>query len=129
MAKLTWSITMQVAGGPTMSFGQDGLNVEAFDRIDVKIGAGDADKAVQIQPGAAGNVRVIVVASDVYSDQLSFKASDGTTDSAKVVLNAPQLYAGGAAALFATDPKQLKLSNAGTAAANVTVFVARDAKI
>jgi len=129
MAKLSWTITLQVAGGPTISSGQDGLNVEAVDRIDVKIDAGDTDRVVQIQPAAAGNVHLLLVSSDVYGDKLSFKASDGATDSAKVVLDAPQLYAGGATALFATDPVELKLTNAGTVPANVTVFVARDAKL
>jgi hypothetical protein len=129
MAKLNWSITLQVAGGPTINSGQDGLDIEAVDRIDVTIDAGDTDKVVQIQPGAAGNVHLLVVSSDIYGPKLSFKASDGSTDSAKVVLDAPQLYAGGAAALFATDPKQLKLTNAGTDPAKVTVFVARDAKV
>jgi len=129
MAKLNWSITLQVAGGPTVNSGQDDLDVEAVDRIDVRIDAGDTDKVVQIQPGAAGNVHLLLVTSDLYGPKLSFKASDGAADSAKVVLDAPQLYAGGAAALFATDPKQLKLTNAGTDPANVTVFVARDAKV
>ncbi|HUP10204.1 MAG TPA: hypothetical protein VMU47_23835 [Caldimonas sp.] len=129
MAKLNWSITLQVAGGPTISTGQSGLDIEAVDRIDVAIDAGDTDKIVQIQPGAAGAVHLLVVTSDVYGPKLSFKASDGTTDSAKVVLDAPQLYAGGASALFGTDPQQLKLTNAGTDPAHVTVFVARDAKV
>jgi hypothetical protein len=129
MPKLNWSIALQVTGGPTMNTGQSGLDIEAVDRIDVTIDAGDTDKVVQIQPGAAGAVHLLVVTSDVYGPTLSFKASDGTTDSAKVVLDAPQLYAGGASALFATDPRQLKLTNAGPDPAHMTVFVARDAKV
>jgi hypothetical protein len=129
MAKLNWSITLQVAGGPTLNTGQSGLDIEAVDRIDVTIDAGDTDKMVQIQPAAAGAVHLLVVTSDLYGPKLSFKASDGTTDSANVVLDAPQLYAGGASALFGTDPQQLKLTNAGTDPAHVTVFVARDAKV
>lgn len=129
MAKLSWSITLQVAGGPTINSGQDGLDIEAVDRIDVTIDAGAADKVVQIQPAAAGAVHLLVVTSDVYGPKLSFKVSDGTTDAAKVVFDAPQLYAGGASALFAIDPKQLKLTNSGADPAHVTVFVARDAKV
>ncbi|AGK51780.1 MULTISPECIES: hypothetical protein [Burkholderia] len=129
MANLNWSLSLQVTGGPTINAGQDGLSVEGVDTIDVTIDAGDADKVVQIQPGAAGHVHVLAVKSDLYNSKLSFKASDGATDSAKVVLDAPQLYAGGATALFGIDPKQLKLSNAGAAAAHVTIFVARDAKV
>jgi hypothetical protein len=129
MPKLNWSMTLQVAGGPTITAGQDALNFEAVDRIDVAIEAGDTDQVVHIQPGAASSVHLLVVTADVYGDKLSFKASDGTTDSAKVVLDAPQLYAGGATSLLGTDPKQLKLTNAGTDPAHVTVFVARDAKV
>jgi hypothetical protein len=129
MATLNWSITLQVTGGPTINTGLSGLVIEAVDRIDVTIDAGDADKVVQIQPGAAGAVHLLVVTSDVYGEKLSFKASDGATDSVKVVLDAPQVYAGGGSALFGTDPQQLKLTNAGADAAHVTVFVARDAKV
>lgn len=129
MANLSWSITLQVTGGPTVNSGQSGLDIEAVDRVDVTIAGGDTDKVVQIQPGAANHVHLLVVTSDLYGPTLRFKASDGTTDSAEVVLDAPQVYAGGAAALFATDPKQLKLSNAGVDPAHVTVFVARDAKV
>jgi hypothetical protein len=129
MANLNWSITLQVAGGPTISSGQSGLAIEAVDRVDVTIDGGDIDKVVQIQPGAAAHVHLLVVTSDLYGPKLSFKASDGGTDSAKVVLDGLRVYAGGAAALFATDPKQLKLTNAGTDSAHVTVFVARDATV
>ncbi|WP_321796825.1 hypothetical protein [Caballeronia sp. J97] len=129
MAKLQWSVTLQVTGGPTVSSGQNDLDIQAIDRIDVTIEPGDADKVVQIQPGAAGKVHLLVVTSDRYGDKLSFKASDGATDSAKVVLNAPQVYAGGATALFGTDPKELKLTNADADPAQVTVIVARDAQV
>lgn len=129
MAMMNWSITLQVTGGPAINAGLSGLEIEAVDRIDVTIDADGAEKVVHIQPGAASTVRLLVVVSDIYDKKLSFKASDGTTDSVKVVLDAPQLYAGGAAVLFGTDPQQLKLTNSSSNAAHVTVFVARDAKI
>jgi len=130
MPKLNWSIMLQVAGSPAITNpSPDGLDVEAVDRIDVMINGGDTDKIVNVQPGAAGNVHLLVITSEPYGPKLSFKASDGTKDSAKVVLDAPQAYAGGALALFNTDPKQLKVTNDGTDPAHVTVFVARDAKV
>lgn len=127
VATLNWSISLQVTGGPTINAAQSGLNVEAVDRVDVTIAAGAADKVVYIQPGAAPAVHLLAIVSDVYGANLKFKASDGTTDSTAVVLDSPQVYAGGAAALFGTAPKQLKLTNGGGADAHVTVFVARQA--
>lgn len=129
MATLNWSITLQVAGGPTINAGLDGVEFEAVDRVDVTIDADGTEQAVEIQPGAATTVRLLVVVSDIYDAKLSFKASDGSTDSAKIVLDAPQVYAGGAVELFGTDPRQLKFKNGGTDPAHVTVFVARDAKL
>lgn len=129
MALLNWSITLQVAGGPTINAGLEGKEIEAVDRVDVTIEADNAEKVVEIQPSAAETVHLLVVVSDIYDGKLSFKASDGTTDSAKIILDTPQVYAGGAAALFGTDPQQLKLTNAGSDPAHVTVFVARSAKI
>jgi hypothetical protein len=82
---------------------------------------------VHIQPGAATAVRLLAIVSDIYGAKLKFKASDGATDSPTVVLDTPQVYAGGAAALFGTAPQQLKLTNGGSVDAHVTVFVARDA--
>jgi hypothetical protein len=129
MAKLNWSMTMQVSGGPTISAGQPDFDVEAVDRIEVTINAGDTDKVVKIQPGAAGNIHLLAIASDSYGPKLSFKAGDSTNDSPKVVLDTPQLYASGAVALFTVAPQQLKFTNGGTDPANVLIFVARDAKV
>jgi hypothetical protein len=127
VATLNWSISVQVTGGPTINAAQSGIQVEAVDRIDVTIAPGAADEVVHIQPGAANTVHLLAVVSDVYDAALTFKASDGNKDSAKVALDAPQVYSGGAAILFGADPLQLKVTNGGANPANLTVFVARKA--
>lgn len=131
MAKLTWSITIQVTGAPTMTAAAAEQTVEATDHVSVQIAPGDADKVVEIQPGAATGIQLLVVQANTYSAEnpISFVASDGSTDSAAITLNGPQVFTASGVALFAVDPPtQLKFTNpAAGAAAEVEVFVARDA--
>jgi len=104
------------------------MDVEATDRIEVLIAPGDTDKILQIQPGGLAAVQLVLIKSSSYGNHLTFKASDGTTDSAAVTLDGPQLFSGGGVALFGVAPHQLKFANSSTdKPATVEIHVARDA--
>ena len=128
MATLSWSLTVQVSGSSSIALSRAPIAVEATDRIQVPIAPGDTDKVVDIQPGAAAALHALLVTSSSYGAHLSFKVSDGTTDSSAVTLDSPQIFSGGSAGLFGVAPRKLKFSNSSTdKAADVDILVARDA--
>lgn len=131
MANISWSTSIQVAGGPTISITEGPIAAEATDRIEVSIAAGDEDKAVDIQPGPATRIHLLSIKSSQYGGDgtnITFKTNDGTGgDSEPINLSGPQFYSGGAIALFEQEPKILKFSNSSTSAAQIEIFIARDA--
>jgi hypothetical protein len=128
MASIGWTLSVQVVGSPPLSVASAPVQAEAIDRVEVNIAPGDTDKVLDIQPGGVNAVRLLLVKSSDYGEHLSFKASDGATDSGKVVLDGPQLFSGGGVALLSVAPKQLKFTNtSGDKPANVEIHVARDA--
>jgi hypothetical protein len=133
MATMSWSISVQVAGGETLTAATAAIPVEATDRIFVTVNPGDKDKVVEIQPGTASAIQLLVVKSSRYGQDLSFKVSDGKKDSsalAVVVMDAPQVFTGGSVALFGLAPQLILLTISASASgepADVEIFVARDA--
>ncbi len=128
MATMSWNVSIQVTGSPTVTAGTAAMPVEATDRLEILIEAGDSDKVVDIQPGGAAAIQVLMIKSTRYGSDLSYKASDGGTDTAAITLDAPQGFTGASASLFGVAPNQLKFSNTSTdQPATVEVFVARDA--
>ena len=111
-----------------MTAAADAQAVEATDSVVVVVAPATTDKVVDLQPGAASAIRLLVIKASTYGPDLTYKVSDGTTDSGSITLDAPQIFSGGNASLFGRDPHQLKFSNASTVnEATVQVLVARDA--
>jgi hypothetical protein len=128
MANISWSINVTVTGQLSISASAAAQPVEAVDRIAVTVEPGVVDMIVDIQPGPASAIQLLMITSNPYGSDLSFKASDGLTTSASVVLDAPQLFTNGSSVLFGLDPRQLRFSNASAdMPAEVEVLVARDA--
>jgi hypothetical protein len=129
MSTMSWSVTLQVSGNPAVSVSRPSIDIEAVDRTEVTIAPGDTDKVVEIQPSAAGALYLLLIKSSSYGPHLTFKANDGTTDSASaVVLDSPQLFSGGSIALFGVAPRRLKFSNSSTdKPGTLEIYVARDA--
>jgi hypothetical protein len=128
MSIISWGVTVQVDGRVQMSASTAAHPAEAIESLQVTIEQGDTDKVVYLMPGAATSVHVLVIKSTFYGEELTFKASDGSTDSDPVTLSSPQAYSSGSVALFGLDPNQLKFTNTSAdQSANVAIFVARDA--
>lgn len=138
MKNLNASASFQIPGGPTLS-ATASLEIEAYDRIDVTLKPGDNEKTVEIQPGAASQLRLLVIKSSLYDagGDLTYVVSDGTNDSDPVNIDAPQIFmGGGAVGLFGVDPpKSVKFTNSLTPAgpsdtskdAYIEILVGRDA--
>lgn len=128
MPTLSWTTTVQVSGRPNTIISRETKAVEAQDYAEVVLAAGDADIPVALQPSAADRVRLLIIKADRYGADLTFKVSDGATETDPLTLDEPQVFAGGAIALFAMAPNQIILTNASPdTPATVSVFAFRDA--
>lgn len=121
-------ITVQIGGAATQS-ATHSLKVEAYDLIDVVVPAESGGTAgeveVEVQPGGAGQVQLLMITADSYGDQLTYSVADGSSD---VRLNAPQLMAGGGAVgLLGNTQNTITFSNATTSDVAVRILVGRDA--
>jgi hypothetical protein len=137
MTTVTFSANVQVPGGPQLGFSRS-IEVEAYDRIDVTLepqGSGAPWVDVQIQPSAANKVLILALTSNLFDPDIAYEISDGTTDSAEIKLDQPQVFTGGAIELFTVAPKIIKFKNELamptppdlTTTAKVTIFVGRKA--
>lgn len=123
--KITYSISIQVAGGPKLAAANP-LDVEAYDKTRVTLVDGDSDKAVNIQPGGAGLARFLAITATRYDDALSYKVNDA--GALAVVLNGPHLFIGaGGVGLLGGAPATLFFANATGAEVTVDILVGRDA--
>lgn len=130
MTTINATASFQVPGGPTLALTST-IAVEAYDRIDVTVNPGDSGKQVEIQPGSASQIRLLVIKASLYGAKLSYVVGNGSTDSTPVILDGPQLFIGkGGVSLFGVDPKVIKFSNTETdsaKAAQIEILVGRDA--
>lgn len=128
MASLSWSLTVQISGGPAVILTRPATEIEATDRIEVSIQPGDTDKLVDLQPGGSSAVHLLLIKSSSYGAHLSVTVGDGTTDAAPLTLDSPQIFSGGGVALFGVAPRQMKFTNTSSdKPASVEILVARDA--
>lgn len=101
--KINWTVTVQVVGGPKLSEART-LEVEAYDLLEVEVPDGDETTPgrllVNVQPGGAGQVKFLMISSDLYHDALTYTV-DG--DPTEVHLNDLQLFIGGGAVTLLGD--------------------------
>jgi len=129
MPTVKYSLSLSVAGGPYLVVDSNSISAEATDSVEVSIASGDPELTVEIQPSALAKVHVILIESSLYSEDLTFKFSDGVTDSVDLTIDSPQLHTNGSLALLGSiNPTQMKINLGGTGLeANISVFVARNA--
>lgn len=130
MTTINWSLNLQVIGG--MQIPVSGSKpVEAYDKIEVVINPDSTEKSVEIQPGSADQVNLLLIKSNLYGPNITYKASDGTNDSVSITLDDPQIFLGsGAVSLLTVAPKILKFKNNHTEQdkkAFIEILVGRDA--
>ena len=123
---INWSLNAQVIGGPKV-MASDTKEIEAYDKIEVTIEAETTDKQVEIQPGGAGRVQFLLIKSDTYSEDLTYKVNDLT----KIIkLDALQVFIGnGAVELLTEPPEKLVFTNDLTTPVSIEVLVGRMATL
>lgn len=133
MAVINWALNLQIVDGPSLVISKSKV-VEAYDKIEVTIAPGSSKQAIEIQPGSADHLNLLLIKSSVYDPKLSYLVSDGTTDSStSITLDEPHFYLGvGAVSIFGLAPKILKFTNSLSAAdpaskATIEILVGRDA--
>lgn len=105
----------------------DTKEIEAYDKIEVSIEAETADKEVEIQPGGAGRIQFLLIKSDTYSEDLTYKVNELT----KIIkLDALQVFIGnGAVELLTEPPEKLVFTNDLTNPVSIEILVGRMATL
>jgi hypothetical protein len=120
------TINADVAAGPKLKETRT-LSIDAYDKISVIVPNGTSDLDVELQPGAAGSIQLLVVKSNVYGEDLSYTVNADTTEH---VLDQPHVLVGtGSVGLYGEEPTKLVFDNAlgDGADAQVQILVGRDA--
>jgi hypothetical protein len=123
--KINWTLNVQVVGGPKMSAFQT-VTVDAYDKIGVTVPVGETDKEVEVQPGPAGRVQFLLISSDQFGDDLTYKVNNAGD---AIKLDAQQLLIGDGAVglLGASPPETLSFTNDLAQDANIEILVGRNA--
>jgi hypothetical protein len=77
---ITWKLDLTIPSGPQISYANS-VATHAYDRIEVGIPdstAAPAATTVDVQPGAAGKVKLLLIRSSKYGDNLKYKVHDNT---------------------------------------------------
>jgi hypothetical protein len=78
---ISWKLSLEIQSGPNIVVA-NAMQVDAYDRIEVKIPDSTAAPVatnVDVQPGAAGKVKLLLIRSTKYDNNLKYKVHDSTT--------------------------------------------------
>ncbi|MBI3795656.1 MAG: hypothetical protein HY268_01640 [Deltaproteobacteria bacterium] len=84
---IAWKLNVEIQSGPNIIV-TNVVQADAYDRIEVKVPdstAAPTATTVDVQPGAAGKVKLLLIRSSKYGNNLKYKVHDNTT--AERVLN------------------------------------------
>lgn len=118
------TLTVQVVEGPSIAAIRT-IDVDAYDKIQVTIEAGAAGKKVEVQPGGAGRVQLLVITSSEFGELLTYKVNGAGDD---VILDAEQVFMGdGGVGLLGAVPETLFFTNGLANDVDVVILVGRNA--
>lgn len=122
---ISLKISVQVVGGPKIEAAKT-LKVEAYEKITLAVPNDSTDVQVELQPGGVGVVKLIMITSDAYGDQLTYSPDSGTTT---IGLDQPHLFIGVGGVGVLGSPKTLIFNNALSTptSAKIELLVGRDA--
>lgn len=125
---MSWTLTANVSGAPSITLLRTGAPLEGLDHVQVVVDPDGKEKLVEVQPGTADRVALLLVSSDQYGAGLTFKYSDKTKDSKPIALTEPQVLVGAAIPLLGFAPTHIKITNSiKDTPATVEVYAFRDA--
>jgi hypothetical protein len=120
--KINWTLNVQVVGGPKISASQT-TTVDAYDKIQVTVEAGETDKVVEVQPGPVGRVQFLSIGSKQFGDDLTYKVNAA---GGPISLDAQQLLIGdGAVGLLGAAPETLSFTNNLAEPVDIEILVGR----
>jgi hypothetical protein len=120
-------LRVEIAGASTSSATHT-IEAEAYDKIEVLVPNGDS-ATVQVQPGGAGQVQLLLVTASAYPDdgagtvQLTYAVDGGSA----IDFDAPLLLVGAGAVGLLGDVNEIVFTNDSTADIDVSILVGRDA--
>lgn len=118
------TISADVASGPKLKESRT-LAIDAYDKISVTVPDATSDFEVELQPGGAGSIQLLIVKSSVYGADLKYTVNADTTDH---VLDQPHVLIGtGSVGLYGAEPTKLVFDNALGQEAQIQILVGRDA--
>jgi hypothetical protein len=98
---IVWKLTLEIQPGPNIIV-TNAVQADAYDRIEVKVpDSTAAPKAttVDVQPGAAGKVKLLLIRSTRYGNNLKYQVHADTTPE-RVLNDAVFLVGAGSLALL-----------------------------
>lgn len=107
--KISWTINVQVIGGPKLSASQT-RKVEAYDMIQVEVPGADGNKpgtkTIDVQPGGQDKVEFLIIKSNIYDDKakLTYSVEGGVKD---IELDALQVLIGNGAVTLLGDTQKV----------------------
>lgn len=121
---INWAVNIDVSAGPKLT-ASGASELEAYDKVGITLEAGAADVDVELQPGGAGQVTLLMIKASVYDAAITYSPDGGTTE---IPLDAPLVLIGaGAVGLLAAAPQELQFDNGTGDPVQIEIFVGRDA--
>jgi hypothetical protein len=84
---ISWKLNLEIQSGPNIVV-TNAVQADAFDRIEAKIPDSTAVPAattVDVQPGAVGKIKLLLIRSNKYGDDLQYQVHD--SGATKIALN------------------------------------------
>src|SRR6266568_1953971 len=108
---INWTLEVQIGGGQKKGASQ-AINVEACDKLDFTVPAGDnavpGTITAAVQPGGAGRVQFLLICSNLYDANLAYAVDGGSA----IKLDSPQVFfGGGSIELLGATQKQFVFTN------------------
>jgi hypothetical protein len=128
---ISWKLSVEIQSGPNIIV-TNAVQADAYDRIEVKIPDSTADPTattVDVQPGAAGKVKLLLIRSTTYGDNLKYKVHDEITPE-RVLNDAVFLVGAGSLALledYTAPLDKLLVTNTTGQDVVLEIIVARNA--
>lgn len=120
---INWSLNVQVIGGPKI-MASDSKEIEAYDKIEVTVEE-NTTKQVEIQPGGDDRVQFLLIKSDTYSENLTYRVNDPTSTNI-IKLDALHVFIGnGAVGLLTEAPEKLVFTNDLATPVSIEILVGR----
>jgi hypothetical protein len=127
---IKYSVNVQVVGGPTVPI-IDKVEPEAYEKIQITVSAGAADKEMNLQPGGNNLAEFLLIKSSSYKDAdplhtLTYKVND--TGATAITLDGPHIFIGkGAVGILDAAPTKLFFTNSLSNDVTIDILIGRDA--